>query len=72
MREQALHKTPFHPREIILGDKAYQASQNCLTGWAINARTRPFLTEEQKYYNRKLNGVRQRVSLFSSLFRQLH
>ena len=62
MREHALQNTPMHEDEMLIGDKAYQASQNCITGWVKNKHTKPTLTKEEAQFNKMLNGVRQRVS----------
>ena len=57
MRESAQQHTPFHPHETLLGDKAYIASKNVLTGYVGTD-----LSGRQRQFNRMLNGVRQRVS----------
>ena len=61
MRRAGEPHTPFHPREIMLGDKAYKkkkASKNVLTVWVQSAANsnRPPLTREQLQFNNMLNG----------------
>jgi hypothetical protein len=68
MRTAEEANTPMLPNEIMIGDKAYKASTNCLTGYI-----RPphgSLTTEQKAFNNTFNGVRQRVSFWSSFYQQ--
>lgn len=68
MRKVAEEKNRMHPQERLIGDGAYKASNQVLTGFIKPNKnkqrgTNPQLTPDQKKFNKMLNGVRQRVSL---------
>lgn len=68
MRKSAHEKNPMHPQERLIGDGAYKASCQVLTGYIKPNKnkkkgTNPQLTSDQKKFNTKFNAARQRVSL---------
>ena len=74
MRDEAEEETPWHPEESGLGDKAYKGSNKIITAFVKPSKNRrtgenPQLTPQQKAFNLKYNGVRQRVRLLLPLIR---